>query len=190
MRRARRRFPVLITALLMWVGTAPVVFAASGDAVSYTITVTKVEISKNGGTSYTTLFTGSQAIDIAAANAGAVAASLVSGVSCATGTYDTVRVTIGANLLLKGYVNNGGTTLYTDGTSFTLNALASNTPGVDYGTSTFSISSTSITTTGLAILVQSGASPVVSVSFDTSGVITQSGGVPSVSAPSVSITAS
>ena len=163
--------------------------AASGNAAgTYTITITKVEVSKDSGTTYTTIFSGSQDINIASVNAGAVAAGLANGVTVDSGTYDRVRVTIGANLQVKGYVNNGATTIYTDGTTFSTNSAAADTPGSSYAISTFTVpaaSRVSVNTTSVAI--QPGKSPTVDVTFDTSGVITQSSGTPSIGAPTVTV---
>lgn len=167
--------------------------AASGDADgTYAVTVTKIEASLDGST-FTTLFEGSQRINIAAVNAGAVAAGLVSGVDMADGTYTTVRVTIADTLTAKGFVNNGATTIYTDGGTdtgaFSTNSSAANTPGTDYAISTFTVPADNRvnTTSGLSIKVADGTSATVTVAFDTSGVITQTGGIPSLSAPTVTI---
>ena len=155
--------------------------AASGDADgTYTVTVTKVEMSKNGGATYMTIFEGSQSINIAAANAGAVAAGLASGVTLEPGTYDTVRTTIGATMQFKGFVNNdnGTDTLYTDGgtedglgASTSNNAGVLNTPAADYAASTYTIpvAFRTDTRTGLSIKVEAGASKVVDIAFDTTG---------------------
>ncbi|MBI3324887.1 MAG: hypothetical protein HYZ92_06365 [Candidatus Omnitrophica bacterium] len=184
-----------VVIVLLVCGLEGLAQAASGDAAgTYTVTVTKVEISKDGGSTYTTLFSGSSDINIASVNAGAAAAGLVGGVILAPGTYDTIRVTIGGSLQLKGYVNNGSTTIYTNGGTdtgaFSTNTAAANTPGSDYATSTFTIPAGSRTSTSsVSIPVSPGASPTVRVTFDTSGVITQSGGIPSVGAPSVTVTA-
>ena len=173
------------------------VWAVSGDADgTYTVTVTKIELSKNGGASFTTVFEGGQAVNLRAVNAGAVAAGLVSGQALEQGTYNTVRTTIGQNLLLKGYVNNAGagTSIYTDGgtdgAAFTTLAGLDNTTAADYSISTFSIPAASQTSTlgGFSIAVQPGEAHTVTVKFDTAGVITQAGGIPSVGAPSVTVT--
>ena len=160
--------------------------AASGDADgTYTVTLTKVEISKNSGTAYTTIFEGSQAINIAAANAGAVAAGLVSGVTLEPGTYDTVRVTLDSTMQFKGYVNNdnGTDTLYTDGgtedgagASTSNNAGALNTPGAGYAASTYTIPAAfrTDTKTNLSLRVEAGTSTVVDIAFDTTGTASES----------------
>lgn len=167
--------------------------AASGDADgTYTVTITLIEVSKNGGTTYTTLFSGSQAVNIASASAGAAVAGLASGVDLEAGTYDTVRTTLASTLLLKGFVNNGTTTIYTnnDADGFTNNSGGgANSPGTDYAISTFTIpeANRTQTITGLSLSVSRQAPRTCIVTFDTAGVITQSGGTPSVGAPSVTI---
>lgn len=173
------------------------VWAVSGDADgTYTVTITKIELSKNGGANFTTVFEGSQAVNLRAVNAGAVAAGLVSGMTLEQGTYDTVRTTIGQNLLLKGYVNNAGagTSIYTnggtDGAAFTTLAGLDNTTAADYSIATFTIPAASRTQSfgGFSIAVQPGQAHTVTVTFGTAGVITQAGGIPSVGAPSVTVT--
>ncbi len=185
-KRAALLWGAVALCLVMRVGQAE---AASGSADgTYTVTITKVEVSKDGGTTYTTIFSGSQDINIASVNAGAVAAGLANGVTVESGTYDRVRVTIGATLQVKGYVNNGATTIYTDGTTFSTNVGGANTPGGNYAVSTFTIpvaSRVSVNTTSIDI--QPGKSPTVDVTFDTSSVITQAGGVPSIGAPTVTV---
>lgn len=159
--------------------------AASGDADgTYTVTVTKVEMSKNGGATYTTVFEGSRSINIASANAGAVAAGLVSGVILEPGVYDTVRVTIGPTMQFKGYVNNdnGTDTLYTDGDTETgsgestsNNAGVLNTSGAGYAASTYTIpeANRTETDTGLSLKVETGKAMVVDIAFDTTGTATE-----------------
>ena len=156
--------------------------AASGDADgTYTVTVTKIELSKDSGATYITVFSGSQAINIASANAGAVAAGLVSGVSCEAGRYDRIRVTLGSSLLVKGFVTDGPTTYYTNGSTFGIDVSA-------YAISTFTISNpVQVYTIAPPIIVGPGSSPKVTVKFDTSGVIVAG---PNVNAPSVTISSS
>jgi hypothetical protein len=182
------------TMLMGWISVAAiftglgVVEAASGDADgTYTVTITKVELSKDGGTTYTTVFSGSQAINIASANAGAVAAGLASGVELDVGTYTVCRVTLDSALVVKGYITVGGTTFYTDGTSFT--GVAGSNPGAGYATSTFTIDPTNRTQTytSLSMVVQPGSSPKVTIKFNTAGVVIAD---PSIGPPSVEFSAS
>ena len=185
-----------IFCLMGWV--AQEAQAASGDADgTYTVTVTKVEISKDNGSTYTTLFDGSQAINIASASAGAVAASLATGVALAPGTYTTVRTTIGSTMQIKGYLNISGSTWYTNGgtdsNGFSVNAGVTNTPGSSYAIAIFTIPAANRTSTqsGFSIAVTTGGSASTTrIAFDTSGVITNSGGTPTIGPPSVTITSS
>lgn len=184
---------LLATALWGLVGITSPVEAATGDADGiYTVTMLKVEVSKNSGSTYTAIFNGSSNVNIAAAGAGSRVAGLASGAALEPGTYDRVRVTLGANLLLKGFVNDGTTTFYTnnDSDGFGLNLNAANTPGTDYATSTFTIPSGSRlqTFTTSITMSEGGVSPTIRISFDTSGVLTVSGNTPAVGAPTVSIT--
>ncbi len=179
--------------LVGWLGAAD---AASGNADgTYAVTVTKVEVSKDGGSTYTTIFSGSQSINIAAANAGATAASLANGAALAPGTYTLVRTTIGATMTAKGYLNISGSTWFTNGGSdsnaFSVNGGVLNTPGSTYAISTFTIPAASRTSTdsSLSITVKAdGTSPTVNIAFDTSGVITNSGGTPTIGAPTITTT--
>jgi len=172
--------------------------AASGDADgTYTVTVTKIEMSRDGGTTFTTVFSGSTAINIASVTAGAAAAGLVSGAALAPGTYTVVRNTIGSTLQIKGYLNIAGSTWYTnggaDGGAFTVNAGVTNTPGAGYAISSFTIPAANRTSsqTGLSMVVTSGgAASTARIAFDTSGVITNSGGAPTIGPPTVTITSS
>ncbi len=170
--------------------------AASGNADgTYTVTVTQIEMSSDGGSTYTTVFSGSQAINIASVSAGATAAGLVKAADLATGTYTRLRVTIGANLLLKGYVNNGSQTIFTNGGTgsdgFSTNTNAADTPGGTYATSTFTVPADNrINTMTVSIPVSRDVSATAVVKFDVSGVITQAGGIPSVGAPVVTVTVS
>ncbi len=186
--------------LMAWalpVLTAGRVEAASGDAEgTYTVTLTKIEMSGDGGATYLTLFSGSSDINIASASAGAAVAGLVSGVGVPPGSYNRIRVTLGSTLRIKGYVNNtgDGTTLYTnggtDGNGFSGIVGLDNTTSGTYSISTFTIDAGSRTQQlSVSIAIPSGgASGTVRVSFNTSGVITQSGGTPSIREPSVSVT--
>ncbi|GEM_PF-6525094 len=181
--------------LVVGVGNAE---AASGDADgTYTVTITKVEVSKDGGATFSTIFSGSSSINIASASAGAAVAGLANGVALAPGTYTAVRTTIGSTLQVKGYLNILGSTWYTNGgtdaNGFTVNFGVTNTPGATYATSSFTIPSANLTSTqtGLSIVVTSGGGgPTVRVAFDTSSVISNSGGIPTIGAPGVAVTSS
>jgi hypothetical protein len=78
-----RRIAIGVLTTAFWLLAMNPAQAASGDADgTYTVTITKLELSTDG-TTFVTVFEGSQAINIASANAGAVAAGLVSGVTLA-----------------------------------------------------------------------------------------------------------
>ncbi len=182
----------MLALALLWAGPA---WAASGDADgTYTVTVTKIEMSQDGGSTYFTVFEGSQTINIAAANAGAVAAGLVSGTGVPPGTYNQIRTTLGDTLSIKGYVNNGATTFYTnnDADGFGLNLAAANTPGGDYTTSNIAIPPANRSSTlSVSLSVAGGASAkTVKITFDTSGTLVVNGGIPSLNAPAISVTTS
>ena len=185
----RRRTAWGFLAAAVWLLAMSPAQAASGDADgTYTVTITKLEVSTDGAT-FVTVFEGSQAINIASANAGAVAAGLVNGVTLAAGTYTTVRVTLGANLLAKGYVNSGSDTVYTNNSAngSTTNSGVNNTPGTGYAVSTYTIPAGNRvnTITGMSFIVEPGVSRTVKVSFNTSGVLSLSSGVIIPGAPSV-----
>lgn len=178
-----------------WLGCAE---AASGDADgTYTVTVTKIEMSRDGGATFATVFSGSTAINIASVSAGATAAGLANGAALAPGTYTVVRTTIGATLQIRGYINIAGSTWFTNGgtdsNGFSVNAGVANTPGATYAIASFTIPSANRTSSqsGLSMVVTSGgAAPTCRVAFDTSSVITNSGGAPTIGPPSVTMTSS
>ena len=197
MPRASRLVGCVVLVVGCWAVGPRGVEAVSGAADgTYTVTITKVETSKDGGTTYTTIFSGSQAINIASVSAGAVAAGLASGAVLDVGTYGIVRVTLGATLQAKGYVNDSGNTVYTnggtDGSASSTNGGVLNTPGADYAVSTYTIpaANRTNTTSGLSIVVQVGTSPTCTVKFDTSGVLSVIGGGVVPGAPSVTISGS
>ncbi len=168
--------------------------AASGDADgTYTVTVTKIELSTDG-TNFITVFDGSSAINIASVTAGAQAAGLVSGAAVPPGTYTTVRTTIGANLLIKGYINIGGTTFYTNNDSDGFGSAAGNDNQnqPDYAISTFAVPAANRTSSqSFTITVpKGGPPPTMRVAFDTSGTLINAGGNPSLGPPSITTSSS
>ena len=183
----------------LWLFAVGSAQAASGDADgTYTVTITKIEISTNG-TNFFTVFSGSQAVNIASASAGASVAGLVSGASVPPGTYTTVQVTLATNLLLKGYRNISGSTWYTQGgtdtNGFTSVAGTDQASGQsNYTISTFTIPAgnrVNLITLNPSFTVKDDDAPkTVNVSFDTSGVITEVNSAPSVVAPTVSVSSS
>lgn len=180
--------------LAAWPGAEAGTTDADG---TYTVTITRIELSKDSGASYTTVFSGSQAVNIASANAGAAVAGLVSGVELDPGSYDRSRVTLGATLLAKGYVNSGGNTFYTDGgtetgagESTTQIAGQNNTTAADYTASTYTIpvaDRTQVVTFSSPVSVSKDDPRTVIVTFNTAGVLSLSGTAVVPGAPSVSV---
>lgn len=167
-------------------------FAASTDADgTYTVTVTLVEASNDGGANFITLFSGSQLINIAAVTAGASAAGLVSGVDFPVGTCDRVRVTISDTLLAKGYVNSGGSTFYTSGgVNGTSNVAGNDNTGAvsNYTASTYTIPEANrVNVNTVSIPIVKGKGTTMQVKFDTSGVLSYNGLVVIPGAPLVTI---
>lgn len=192
--RAWRIGVVAGAALLAWLcGAVAPADAASGDADgTYTITITRMELSKDGGTTYTTVFSGSEAVNIAAANAGAAVAGLASTSDLTPGNYDTCRTTLGSTLLAKGFVNDGADTRYTNGTGTSTTTGQTNVTGADYAASSYTIpeaNRTNTTTFSAPIPVSSTLSAKVIVTFDTSGVLSVTGGLVVPGAPGVTVTA-
>ena len=184
----------IVVAILL--GLTSTVQAASGDADgTYTVTVTRLEFRNATTGDYLTMFEGSRGINIASASAGATAASLASGGGVPQGTYNQVRVTLDGTLSVRGYVNsdtapvtfftNGGT----DAAAFSTNVAGINTPGATYAIASFTIPAAQrVFTQNVSFTIGSNV-PTVRVTFDTSGVLTSGGGVPSLGAPSVTMTA-
>lgn len=178
-----RRSWWLAVGLVVSVWAASPALAGSGDADgTFTVIVEKIEISPGDGT-FVTVFSGSSSLNIAAANAGAVAAGLVSGKAVPPGHYNVVRVTIGSTIRVKGYVNSGANTLYTDGGTdggaFTSIAGNDNTTAADYTASTFTVPAENrVKTDSLTFTcTKGGPAPTVRISFDTSGVINTNPGL-------------
>lgn len=182
---------IVLNAFFSFILPAPV-RAGSGDADGiYTVDITKIEISSDSGSNYTTIYSGSSQVNIASASAGATVAGLASGVPMPPATYNAVRSTVGSSLLFKGYVTSGGTTYYTDGGTDggAFSGVAGSSPGSDYATSTFTIDagSRTQTETGLSIVCSKGVTPTVTVEFDTSSVLSVSGTDVTLSPPVVDI---
>lgn len=153
-----------------WVIIFPALALANGPANVYKVTIAKFEMFN--GTSWITILDGaSTTIDIASANAGAVAGSFLAGQNIPDGTYTQVRVTPSATFSIKG----------NDGSRYTTAAKGPN-GGCVYSASaaaetecsvTISDGVTATTTTlSQAITITAGVSShKVRVSFDTSTAI-------------------
>ncbi|MBI3333442.1 MAG: hypothetical protein HYZ93_05075 [Candidatus Omnitrophica bacterium] len=186
-----------LAALILLGWGAGVSLAGSGDADgTYTVTVTKVELSTDGS-NFITAFSGSSAINIASATAGAQAAGLVSGAAIPPGNYSTIRVTLGSTLLIKGFITISGNANYTNGgtdsNGFAVNIGDANPPSSGYTISTFTIPAANRvnTFTPPSFTVKEGsAATTCSITFNTAGVITNSGGTPTIGPPDVSVSVS
>lgn len=153
-----------------WVIVFPALALANGPANVYKVTIAKFEMFN--GTSWITILDGaSTTIDIASANAGAVAGSFLAGQNIPDGTYTQVRVTPSATFSIKG----------NDGSRYTTAANGPN-DGCVYSASAAAVAECSVTipdgvTAGTTVLSQgitvtAGVpSHKVRVSFDTSAAI-------------------
>lgn len=170
--------------------------ATTGNADVYNVTVRMIEFSTDG-TNFVTAFQGSTVIDIASVAAGSTAAGLVSGGAVPPGNYTNIRVTIGSTVGVRGFVNNGGTTVYTDGgtdaAAFT-GVGGNNSPGTDCATSTFTVpANTRVSTDAVSFTVNPADGPpssTVTISFDTSTVIATDGAGATLNEPVVTMTTS
>lgn len=81
----------------------------------YEVTVTKVEFSKDGGSSWHTVFEGSETMDIASVDFDAKVKTFVSGFSLEEGTYTKCRLTVSGTFVINGSViySDGETIYYT-----------------------------------------------------------------------------
>ena len=95
------------------------VFAASGSADKYSVTMKKVELcSTSACSSPTVVATGSQGIDIAGMSAGAEAASFGSTSGLPVGsTFTHLRVTLSRTFTIQSTVTDGSNTCTTDGST-------------------------------------------------------------------------
>ena len=105
--------------VIVWLvlGVAGISFGAAvatDTPQTYKVSITKLEISNDGGSTYITLFEGaSDYIDIASVSAGQAAGNFFAGLSVPDGTYTHVRATPSATFKMKGSVSYSGTTYYT-----------------------------------------------------------------------------
>lgn len=96
----------------------PTTFAATvvtATPAVYKVTLKKLEVSTNGGTTWITLKEADQEMDIASVTAGQVAAGYVSNAALPVGTYNRMRVTISATFKMQGfaYYNTNDRTYFT-----------------------------------------------------------------------------
>ena len=167
--------------------------AASGDPDGvYGVIITKIELSKDSGKSYLTCFEGYSDVNLIAASAGRSITRLIFSAPLAQGVYNRTRVTLGQKLYLQGYVNDGNTTIFTNGDNegkgYELNAASADTPGSTYSVSAFTIPEDQRSYEYMINISVGAKPPALHAAFDLSGVITQAGGIPSVGIPSVTVT--
>ena len=88
---------------------------ATATPAVYKVTLKKLELSTNGGSTWITIKEADQEMDIASVNAGQVAAGYISNVSIPVGTYNRMRVTISATFKMQGfaYYNTNNKTYFT-----------------------------------------------------------------------------
>ena len=87
---------------------AAVTASAAGNPDTYKVTVKKIQLKTQAG-SWVTIAQPNQEIDIAAANAGAVAGSLMSDSAIPAGNYVNFRMVIAKNISVKGSDSASGT---------------------------------------------------------------------------------
>lgn len=185
----------LLTCLMVYAVTdfSSEAWAASGDPDGvYGVIITKIELSKDDGKSYVTCFEGYSDVNLVAASAGRSIASLIFSAPLAQGNYNRVRIALGPKLYLQGYVNYGNKTIFTNGDNegkgYDINAAAANTPGSTYSVSAFTIPEDQRSYEYMINIPVGAKPPVLHAAFNLSGVITQTNGIPSVSAPLVTRT--
>ena len=112
---------------------------ACGAAVTYNVTMNKMEVSTSGSsTNAVTIVSSPQTFDIAAANAGAVVGSWFSGTTLAPGTYNWMRRTVSRTFTAKGYLTYRGNVYYTSSNPDTATyGRGTNLRAVAAGTYTF-----------------------------------------------------
>lgn len=108
---------ILVTGLIVELASQEAL-AALGTPTVYRVTVRRIEISKDGGTTWVTVGSGDLTFNIASANAGAVVGTYVSNATVDAGTYNKMRATISRTYTLRGSIvqdagANNGTRFYT-----------------------------------------------------------------------------
>lgn len=104
----------------------------------YQVTLKKVELSNDGGSTWVTVGSGDINFDIASKNAGEVAGTYISNVNVPAGTYNKMRATVSRSFVIKtdstGVVQqtgeqftNSGQTLYTRSGTYTTTGGGSTT---------------------------------------------------------------
>jgi hypothetical protein len=97
-------------------------------------------------------------------------------------------VTLGGTLLVKGYINSGGSTFYTNGAGTLFSSVAGedNTSAADYQISTFAIPAENRVQTfsNLSLQIAGGTTRTCRIKFNTGSVIISG---PAIDRPSVEI---
>lgn len=97
--------------------------AATTEPLSYVITLEKIELSKDGGVTYTTIASGNRAFTIRSTNAsGDIISDYTSGARIEDGDYNALRLTMSNSIGISGRILqnaglNSGTTFCTGGTT-------------------------------------------------------------------------
>lgn len=101
---------------------------SASQVEKFEFTMTKFEISYDSGTTWTTVWEGTQTFDLASASGtDSLAATIFSNMPVTAGTINRLRVTIGRNCTVRGYVTYSGVTYKT--TAGTNQAAGTGTTG-------------------------------------------------------------
>lgn len=116
-KRMRIRYLTLILVSLAFIFMFTSAVFAHGPATVYKVTLTKFELSSDGGANYITVFEGTSAVlDIAsAADTSTSVGNFMSGLSVPDGTYNHYRVTPSATFTISGHDGTSYTTAHTEG---------------------------------------------------------------------------
>ena len=113
--------------------SGPLVDSMNGVAVTpdvYKVTLEKIEFKQTSG-SYTTFWSGSEAMDIASVDAGSSVASVATGLTIPDGSYTHLRIQVGNTFTIKGSTTDattgGGTDPCRTATGYTTNAIDTGT---------------------------------------------------------------
>ncbi|HOX22941.1 MAG TPA: DUF4382 domain-containing protein [Elusimicrobiales bacterium] len=136
--------------------------AAAGNPSTYKVTIKKVQLKKTDGT-WVTIAEPNQELDIAAANAGAVAGSMMSDSAVPAGNYVNFRVVVGKTMSVKGSDSASATcvgTHYTkNGGAITLTGTAASAGNTKNWTADPPVATTTLTetvTTDTTVLADQG----------------------------------
>lgn len=107
-----KRFKVILLLFLFMFLYCPLIFAVTLYPVEgvYKVTVKKIEVSYNNGTSYTTVINKTQQFDIMSVNSGQAVAAYAGEAVVPPGTMTHIRVTLSTTATARGNVYVGGGT--------------------------------------------------------------------------------